>query len=59
MLLLLQRFSEPCRHLVAQLLQPDPEARFTAAQVLAHPWVSKGMPCELASLNDRLLTVRL
>ena len=42
---------------MARMLQPVPALRATIAQVLAHPWLTHGMPPELATLNDRLLQV--
>jgi hypothetical protein len=42
-----------------RMLQPVPAQRASLAEVLAHPWVIESMPQELATLNDRLLNVRL
>ena len=49
--------SAPCWDLMMRMLQPVPAQRASIAQVLAHPWVTDGMPAELAALNDRLLQV--
>ncbi|EER93237.1 hypothetical protein BDA96_01G046200 [Sorghum bicolor] len=40
------RVSEPAKDLVRRMLDPNPLTRFTAAQVLEHPWLhdSKKMP---------------
>eukprot|EP00850_Spirogloea_muscicola_P022002 SM000272S10269 [mRNA] locus=s272:126940:131164:+ [translate_table: standard] len=32
--------SSPAKHLITNMLQPDPKLRFTAHQVLCHPWVA-------------------
>ncbi len=49
--------SAQCWDLLARMLQPVPAQRACIAQVLTHPWVTDGMPTELATLNDRLLQV--
>ncbi|MDP2439717.1 MAG: FHA domain-containing CAMK family serine/threonine-protein kinase [archaeon] len=33
-----------CRHLISCLLNPNPEARFTAERSLKHPWFSEALP---------------
>ena len=55
---LLLQVSSSCWDLLTRMLQPVPVQRASMAEVLAHPWVTEGMPQELATLNDRLLNVR-
>ena len=53
----LSQVSGACWELLSRVLQPVPAQRVSIAEVLSHPWVTEGMPHELATLNDRLLQV--
>eukprot|EP00944_MAST-04C_sp_MAST-4C-sp1_P002188 g2188.t1 len=46
--------SDSAKDLIKKLLEVDPEARYSAEQVLAHPWVSDGSQRSTAALGRHI-----
>lgn len=53
--------SPSAKDLVLRMLHVDPMQRWTAAQVLGHPWIMsrESLPAHKLSINDRKIKVRL
>ena len=47
--------SPDCQHLLSRLLNADPEARITPAEILQHPWFLFDLPPGTEALNQALL----
>jgi len=47
--------SAECVQLVSRLLQPDPNKRFTAAEVMQDPWFMQDLPPRALEMNQRFL----
>ena len=52
------QLSPEAQHLLHHMFRPNPAERCTTEDIMAHPWFTKNLPPELASLNDRLLAAR-
>jgi len=50
--------SPECAHLLSRVLVADPAARATVAEIMAHPWFTKGLPPDAARMNDECLKLR-
>lgn len=50
--------SPACSNLLAGLLETQPAERVTLPQAMQHPWLVRGLPAELASLNACLYRLR-
>ena len=50
--------SEELKDLLAGMLQPDPEKRFTVSDVWNHPWFRIGLPPAAETFSDKILATR-
>lgn len=47
--------SEGVRDLIRRMLCPDPRARITVPEIMAHPWFCTDLPAGVTDLNETLL----
>ncbi|KAI8474561.1 MAG: ser/thr kinase [Monoraphidium minutum] len=50
--------SRECAHLLQRMLDPDPAARISVAEILQDPWFLTSMPAKALAMNDHYVTLR-